>query len=97
MIRDCVVTSRAVVGSSAMSTAGREDMAIAIMTRCRIPPENSCGYWPRRSSGSGTPTSVSSSTARARAAAAETRSCSRIASTSWCPIVRTGFSDDIGS
>ena len=38
-----IVTSRAVVGSSAMSTSGLQDTAIAIMTRCRMPPENSCG------------------------------------------------------
>ena len=46
----CVVTSSAVVGSSAMSSSGLEASAIAIITRCRIPPENSCGYCvePRR-------------------------------------------------
>ena len=33
-----------VVGSSAMSTAGSRASAIAIMTRCRIPPESWCGY-----------------------------------------------------
>ncbi len=37
------VTSRAVVGSSAMITFGSLAMAIAIIARCRIPPENSCG------------------------------------------------------
>lgn len=37
------VTSSAVVGSSQMSSSGRVMSAIAIMTRCRIPPENSCG------------------------------------------------------
>ena len=35
-----MVTSRAVVGSSAMSSAGRHDSAIAIMARWRIPPES---------------------------------------------------------
>src|ERR1700757_583282 len=38
-----MVTSSAVVGSSAISTPGDSDSAIAIITRCRIPPENSCG------------------------------------------------------
>ena len=38
------VTSRAVVGSSAMSSFGFVISAVAIMTRWRIPPENSCGY-----------------------------------------------------
>ena len=35
-----MVTSSAVVGSSAMSSAGLHDSAIAIITRCRMPPEN---------------------------------------------------------
>ena len=40
----CTVTSRAVVGSSAISTSGSLAIAIAIITRWRMPPENSCGY-----------------------------------------------------
>ena len=43
MIWACTVTSSAVVGSSAISTFGSFTRAIAITTRCRIPPENSCG------------------------------------------------------
>ena len=43
MICAWTVTSRAVVGSSAMSTAGSSAMAIAIMMRWRMPPENWCG------------------------------------------------------
>ena len=39
------VTSRAVVGSSAINSIGSHARAIAIMTRWRIPPESSCGYW----------------------------------------------------
>ena len=35
-----VVTSRAVVGSSAMRSRGEHDRAMAIITRCRMPPEN---------------------------------------------------------
>ena len=35
-----IVTSSAVVGSSAMSTAGLHDSAIAIITRCRMPPDS---------------------------------------------------------
>ena len=38
-----VVTSSAVVGSSAISTFGSQASAIAIITRCRIPPESWCG------------------------------------------------------
>ena len=35
----CTVTSRAVVGSSAISTLGRQASAMAIITRWRIPPD----------------------------------------------------------
>ena len=38
-----IVTSSAVVGSSAISTSGSLAIAIAIMARWRMPPENSCG------------------------------------------------------
>ena len=48
-----IVTSSAVVGSSAMITSGSLAIAIAIITRWRMPPENSCGKavgaLPRRS------------------------------------------------
>src|SRR6267143_1009254 len=37
------ITSRAVVGSSATRSFGFRTRASAIMMRCRIPPENSCG------------------------------------------------------
>ena len=43
MICAWMVTSSAVVGSSAMRICGREMMAAAIMTRWRMPPESSCG------------------------------------------------------
>ena len=36
----CTVTSSAVVGSSAMRRSGSQESDIAIMARCRIPPEN---------------------------------------------------------
>ena len=38
-----MVTSRAVVGSSAMRSLGSQLMAMAIMTRWHMPPESSCG------------------------------------------------------
>ena len=38
-----IVTSSAVVGSSAMMRSGRFSSAIAIATRWRMPPENWCG------------------------------------------------------
>ena len=67
-----VVTSSAVVGSSAISSFGSFVRAIAIITRWRMPPENSCGYSPTRRSASGMPTSPSSSIDRARAASSLT-------------------------
>ena len=39
----CVVTSSAVVGSSAIRSFGSLIIAIAIITRWRMPPENWCG------------------------------------------------------
>ena len=38
-----IVTSSAVVGSSAISTEGRQTSAIAIITRWRMPPDSWCG------------------------------------------------------
>ena len=42
-ISACVVTSSAVVGSSAISSSGSQTVAIAIIARCRIPPDSSNG------------------------------------------------------
>ena len=47
------VTSRAVVGSSQISSRGSQAIAMAMTTRWRMPPDNSCGYWFSRCSGSG--------------------------------------------
>ena len=38
-----IVTSNAVVGSSAISSFGSQASAIAIITRWRMPPDNWCG------------------------------------------------------
>ena len=62
-----MVTSSAVVGSSAISSLGSQARAMAIITRWRIPPDSSWGYCFRRFSGSLMPTSSSSSSARAQA------------------------------
>ena len=43
MICACTDTSSAVVGSSAMTSDGSQASASAMTTRCRMPPENSCG------------------------------------------------------
>ena len=62
-----IVTSSAVVGSSAMSSSGSQASAMAIMTRCAMPPDSSCGKASSRRFGSGIPTIWSSSSARSRA------------------------------
>ena len=84
----CTVTSRAVVGSSAMMRSGSPAMAIAIITRCRRPPESSCGKARIRRFGSGMPTAVSSRSASSSLPAA---------SATCLPIRIVGFSDVIGS
>ena len=53
MISAWMVTSRAVVGSSAKIRRGLQDKAMAIMARCRIPPENLWGYCRLREPGPG--------------------------------------------
>ena len=40
----CTVTSKAVVGSSAINTDGLQEIAMAIITRCSCPPDSSWGY-----------------------------------------------------
>ena len=55
-----MVTSRAVVGSSAMSSAGSQARAMAMTTRCFMPPENWWGYSPFRAAWMPTMPSISS-------------------------------------
>ncbi len=92
-----MVTSRAVVGSSAISMPGSQARAMAIITRWRMPPDSSWGYCFSRFSGSFTPTSWSISSARALACSWLRSVCSSMASHSWLPMVYTGFSEVIGS
>ena len=92
-----MVTSRAVVGSSAMSSFGSHASAMAIMTRWRSPPESSWGYWSSRSAGRGMSTRVRTSRARCRACALVTSRCSSTPSAICLPIVVVGLSDVIGS
>jgi hypothetical protein len=63
-----MVTSSAVVGSSAINSAGSQDSAIAIITRWRMPPDMLCGKSSMRCAAEGIRTSSSISIARARAA-----------------------------
>ena len=92
-----IVTSSAVVGSSAMMRSGLLSSAMAMATRWRMPPENWCGYACSRSSGDGMPTLTSAARARSSAAARETFSCARIVSIICASMRRTGFSVIIGS
>ena len=59
-----IVTSRAVVGSSAIRSLGSQASAMAIMTRWRSPPDSSWGYWSSRSAGRGMSTRPRTSRAR---------------------------------
>ena len=86
----CTMTSSAVVGSSASRIFGSQASAIAIAARCRMPPENSCGY--RSPAAAGMPTSSSSSPARRRAAAPWATPWKAIGSAICQPTFLTGFS-----
>ena len=92
-----MVTSSAVVGSSAISTAGSQESAIAIMARCNMPPENSNGYCSARLAGSGMRVISNSSTARACAARRFMPACTCSGSAIWSPMVIVGLSEVIGS
>ena len=93
----CTVTSSAVVGSSAIRSRGSQESAMAIATRCRMPPERWCGYWRSRASGVGMPTSAKSSTARTRAWVVSISMCACRVSTICVPMLSTGLSEVIGS
>ena len=97
--RICVrsVTSSAVVGSSASSRCGRPDSAIAIIARCRWPPESWCGKASARRSGSGMPVARRASTAASHASRLPSPSLSCSTSAIWSPTVYSGFSAVIGS
>src|SRR5207244_7388390 len=92
-----MITSSAVVGSSASRILGRDASATAISARCRMPPLNSCGYERSRREAAGIPTRASSSTARRRRSRGPTRACEATASSIWSPTRITGFSALIGS
>ena len=94
-----MVTSSAVVGSSAISSLGSQASAIAIITRWRMPPESWCGYCVARGArGSGMshqPQHLDGARRGvARGEAADAASASR---RSGAPIVSTGLSEVIGS
>ena len=92
-----MVTSSAVVGSSAMSRRGSQESAIAIIARWRRPPLNSNEYSSMRRSGFGIPTLRSASIPRSRASFLLTALWRRTASMIWSPTVCTGLKEVIGS
>ena len=77
----CMITSSAVVGSSATRRAGRCAMAMARHARWAMPPDSSQGWARRIRSASGSPTSassprsISSRASRGIARGAASRSC----------------------
>ncbi len=89
----CTITSNAVVGSSATISRGSQASAMAIMTRCRCPPDSSCGYAAARAAGR--PTCSSSSPAFFRAPAGVAFRCSSTGSAIWSPTRRTGLRECI--
>ena len=91
------VTSNAVVGSSAISRAGEPAMAAAIITRWRMPPESSCGYWRSRRSASGMRTRSSQSLACLVAASPDMPRCRRRGSAICSPMRTWGVSAVSGS
>ena len=93
-----MVTSSAVVGSSAISSAGSHDSAMAIMTRWRMPPDRLCGKSSMRCAGRGDPHQLEHlDRARSCAACGDIAVWARIASTICWPTVWTGLSEVIGS
>ena len=90
----CTITSSAVVGSSNTISRGCRASASAIETRCRMPPDSSCGN--RLSTSPSRRTLSSSSAPRRRMPGAETsspgRACALSTSPNCLPMLRTGFS-----
>jgi hypothetical protein len=96
-IRRWTVTSKALVGSSAMTTRGLLANAMAIRTRWRMPPDSWCGYCLARTSGLVSPASRSRSMTAARARDRGTARWASSASRTWSPTRRSGFSESTGS
>src|SRR5687768_2606829 len=92
-----IVTSSAVVGSSAISSCGLQASAMAIITRWRMPPESWCGYSRARVSGEGMRTLRSIATAFS-CASPRVRFLWRISASAICsPTWKAGLSELMGS
>ena len=92
-----MVTSSAVVGSSATRRSGSLASAMAIITRWRWPPESWWGYASSRRAASGRPTRPRSSSVRARAARRPSPLWTNSTSLICFSMVWSGFRDVIGS
>ena len=87
-MRDWMVASRPVVGSSAISSDGSAESAIAIMARWHMPPDMPKGKLSKRSRGESMRTRSSQWIARSFASPSPLKLvCRRMASTSCAPIV----------
>ena len=91
-----IETSSMLVGSSARTIRGSTASARAIATRCRWPPESSCGYLAATSSAGTRPTVSSSSSARAFTCPRGTTWWMRSGRSTWWRTVLTGFSESKG-
>ncbi len=91
-----MVTSSAVVGSSAMRMVAAA-AAIAIMARWRMPPDSSKGHEVDLFAGAGMPTLASSRMTRWRASFSDIGSWNVTASAICRPMVYTGEKAVIGS
>ena len=98
MICAWIVTSSAVVGSSAIRTSGRWRSPSRSSPRCRMPPENSCGYWSYASPRDRDADERQELDGRARALSSPPRRCAPGSPPrSGNRRQNTGFSDVIGS
>src|SRR5271165_4369387 len=96
MISDCVMTSRALVGSSAMSSAGECIIAMAISTRCACPTLICAGKRSRNSWSCGNPTLFRARSIAAARSLLVPLACARHASASWVPTRNAGFKLESG-
>ncbi|PLY57062.1 hypothetical protein HBH1_04692 [Herbaspirillum sp. BH-1] len=92
-----MVTSRAVVGSSQMSSLGLHSSAMAIITRWRMPPERLCGYSSTSCAARARPTRSSMASTRASISWRARPVWMRSISASCSPMRCKGFREVIGS
>ena len=97
IISFCIVTSKAVVGSSAIKSLGLQDKAMTIITLCFCPPEIWCGYLSNKFSTSSSFTFLISFSILDEISLLSMFSFDRNTSKSCSPIFIVGFSAVIGS